>query len=177
MESFFGGLPDFEMQALVDAPGVITDPLYVDLMRAYALLQPSHSGQQELLLQRLQRLQSLLGDSPWSENLLYTYQGNLKYELVLSRAPIRKVRKFSGWVRNSSAVGSKRKSGLIELDPEIFETYVDVEDMNFYNYLTCEDPDFDDLGIPAGTYLYPLLKSYYDSEKPIPIELRQRLFL
>lgn len=135
MELFFFGLPEIEMQYLFDAPGVLDDKLFIDLLRANRFLQTNNVLSQEVLLQRLRVLQAIESRPIWSKNLLYTFKGNLKYEIQHIRVAIRKVKKFSGWVRNSSAVGSKSKSKILGYDPEIFGVVLD-EDNDYFRYLT-----------------------------------------
>jgi hypothetical protein len=53
----------------------------------------------------------------------------------LTRRTIRKVKKYSGYVRNSSAVGSKRTSKVFIPEAESFEWNYNVE-IDFYSYLT-----------------------------------------
>jgi hypothetical protein len=152
MELFFTGLPEIEMQYLFDAPGVLSDELFIDLLRAKRSLQKNSGLAPELLLQRLRVLQTILRRPIWSENLLYTYRGNLKYEIQHIRVAIRKVKKFSGWVRNSSAVGSKSKSKTSGYNPEIFGVIID-EDFDYLRYL-----------------LTPILDSYFPEVLGINIE-------
>jgi len=179
LELFLKGLPNFELRGLIDAPGFFKDHLFLELLQALASLQNCSENSidpKEDLLQRLHPVQSLLGMSIWSENLLNTYKGVLRYELSEIRQPIRKVKKFSGWVRNSSAVGSKRRTGSLDLDPEITKDIFVVEKIDFFHYFMTPNPDFDDLGISAGTYLYPLLKRHFEMRKELPEQLKILLF-
>lgn len=179
MELFFGDLPLQEMQALIDAPGLFTDQVFLDLLQAKAELSSDQKRKSDqdsnLLLQKLQLVQVLRGETPWSQNLLYTYKGILDYQLQLVEVPIRKVNKFSGWVRNSSAVGSKRMSGGNLDFPEIQETKIDVK-LNFLNYFMSPNFEFDDLGIPAGTLLYTLLMECFRKRKEVPEQIKYLLY-
>lgn len=162
LELFLKGLPLEELQCLFDAPGVLDDELFTSLLRAkndlrLNLMKEEHEIQL-LLLRRLRVLQLILGLPLWSQNLLYTYKGNLKYELQLVRVAIRKVKKFSGWVRNSSAVGSKRKSRDLGYNPEIFGVILD-EEFDYYSILMTPELDYLIPGTPEFTIkdLDPLL--------------------
>jgi len=125
------GLADFsEARACYDAPGVLNDRLFIDALRAWKTSTPRN-----VLWQRLQLVQELLQRPVWSENLYYTYDGTFKYEISEIRQPIRKVKKYSGYVRNSSSVGSKRASGFTRPEPERFEWNQDVE-YDWYHFLT-----------------------------------------
>lgn len=130
------GLADnSEAQACYDAPGVLNDRLFIDALRAWKTTTPRN-----VLWQRLQLMQELLQRPVWSENLYYTYDGTFKYELEEIRRPIRKVKKYSGYVRNSSSVGSKRASGFTKPEPERFEWNLDVE-IDYYQFLTVGEFD------------------------------------
>jgi len=115
---------------LYDAPGVLSDNLFIDALRA------QQSGVQlNILLQRLAKAQQWLSRRPWSLNLLCTYRNCVAYEIVELRKTIRKVKKYSGYVRNPSSVGSKRKKASSSHTPETFEwnTY---EEIDWYEFLT-----------------------------------------
>jgi hypothetical protein len=131
---FNGSIPLVEMRALLDSDAVLlTDDLWIDTLSVIN----SRVVSRDTALKRMQLLQSLLGVSPiWTQNLLYTYLGNLKYTLMEIRVPIGKVKKFSGWVRSSSAVGSKRTSVRIDLDGETVENFNDEWKFNFVEFLS-----------------------------------------
>lgn len=167
LELFLRGLDFIEYQCLVDAPGFFSDRLFLELMRALASWPPSRLNDQRIvLLQRLEPLQSMLCRPIWTENLLYTYLGILDYRLAHLRVPIGKIKKFSGWVRNSSAVGSKSQSGLTFLEPEIQERLTSIE-FDYYTYFTSNTAAFDDLGVSAGTLLYTLLRKSFSERSPL----------
>lgn len=137
-----------EYRCLIDAPGVLRDNLYIDALRAWMTDVPRH-----ILWQRLATLQRLLHLPEWSLNLYYTYNGSVNYELVEARQPIRKVKKFSGYVRNSSSVGSKRRSSSSRPDPESFEWNTNVE-IDYYLFLTVGEFDS---GLPGMLTVTPMM--------------------
>lgn len=101
---------------MYDAPGVLRDDQFL------ALLQAKISGvPMDVLESRLQSLQRLLGQPTWEMNLLRTFDGVLSYEISEILKPIRKGKKYTGYVRNSSSVGSKRGFGGTKPEPETFE--------------------------------------------------------
>jgi hypothetical protein len=51
------------------------------------------------------------------------------------RRSIRKVKKYSGYVRNSSAVGSKQFAKISPIIPERFE-WISYEEIDYYEFLT-----------------------------------------
>lgn len=122
-----------EKRCCYDVPGVLEDDLFIDALRAWKTDVPKN-----ILWQRLQTLQRLLGKRQWNLNLYYTYDKEFSYEIEEVRRSIRKVKKYSGYVRNSSAVGSKRFSSTSRPDPEIFEWSLD-EKIDYYNFLTVGD--------------------------------------
>lgn len=131
MKSFFDVIQMDEWRMLFDAPGVLEDDLFMSLLKARYFGVP-----QNILLLRLQALQRLKGQTPWNSNLYYTYKGVFAYEVEEVRSSIRKVKKYSGYVRNSSAVGSKRSSGASKPEPEIFEWKPLNEEIDFFGFLT-----------------------------------------
>lgn len=175
LEHLLIGLTGTELQCLLDAPGVFRDPLFIDSLRALASFDLKDKQESRLqLVARLQRLRSCLGLNHWNLNLLYTYLGNLKYELAEVRVPIRKVKKFSGWVKNSSAVGSKR-SIKRDLEYEIFDTLL-TEEIDFYPFLVNKELDFNLLGLSAGSLLYFPLMHHLENEKELPEHMKKLLF-
>lgn len=130
METFFTTVPNEFLQCVFDAPGVLEDNLFTSLLQARYQGVP-----EEVLLQRLQLLQRLLGEQEWTKNLLYTYKGDVAYELIEVRKSIRKVKKYSGYARTPSAVGSKRSSGT-RPEPEMIEWKPFIEEFDFLSFLT-----------------------------------------
>jgi hypothetical protein len=131
LKYFFGKMPKVtEVRCLFDAPGVLQDNLFLS-----ALMAKESDVQFEVLLQRIVFLQRLLRLKPWNKNLFDTYNGCVNYKLFEVRRPIRKVKKYSGYARNSSAVGSKRKTLTTKHDPETFE-WDNFEEIDYYGFLT-----------------------------------------
>lgn len=130
MKELLIGLPKLEQRALFDAPGVLTDELFIAALKAKIFGVPTKT-----LWQRLRLLQKLLGRQPWEPNLVYTLDGCFIYELEETRKSIRKVKKYSGFVRNASAVGSKRKSTSTKPEPESFEWNTNIE-LDYFNFLS-----------------------------------------
>lgn len=121
---------DFELRCLYDVPGVLEDNLYIDALRAWTTDVPK-----DILWQRLQLMQRFLLRPEWSPNLFYTYEGTICYEMMEIQRSIRKVKKFSGYVRNSSSVGSKKSSRISLPIPESFE-WNSNEEIDYYHFLT-----------------------------------------
>lgn len=130
MKHFYIGLPVTEQRLLFDAPGVLRDDLFLALLRAKNSTVPKN-----ILEARLQQLQRLQGQPIWEMNLLRTFDGVLSYEISEILKPIRKGKKYSGYVRNSSAVGSKRGFGQARPEPETFEWTTEYT-IDYYEYLT-----------------------------------------
>lgn len=131
MKMFLFDLPVDEQRMIFDAPGVLNDKLFFEAMLA------KRSGIEEsLLLQRVNNLQKLLGRDIWSFHLFNTKTGVIRYEIQELRRSIRQAKKYSGYVRNSSSVGSKRGFGTVKSDPETFEWNPLIEEIDYYRYLT-----------------------------------------
>lgn len=171
------GLSEYEMQMLFDAPRVLADRLFVSALEALASSQNLNASMSQRvdLVQRLQQLRSLLGLPYWNLNFLYTFLGNLRYELVLREVPIRQVQKFNGWIRTPSAAGSKRSSIGFSEDPEIFEFSLKRE-IDFVPFLLSENPDLSLLGFAAGNLIYPLILKHFVEQKKLPDFLQSQLF-
>jgi hypothetical protein len=130
MDFFFRGVGFWPISCLFDSPGSLQDELFVSLLLAKEIV-----SDEDLLVERLNFLRKLKNLRPWSRNLLSTLDGVLKFRLLEQRNPIRKVPKYSGYVRNSSAVGSKRKSSFQKPDPETSE-WTNIVDIDFLHFLT-----------------------------------------
>jgi hypothetical protein len=130
LKFFLGQASSLEARCLFDAPGVLRDNLYLSALRAKDAGVPL-----DILLQRIIFLQQLLRSKLWNKNLFDTYDGCIKYKLFEVRRPIRKVKKYSGYVRNPSAVGSKRTTLTVKHVPETFEWF-DCEEIDFFDFLT-----------------------------------------
>lgn len=130
MKFLIEGLAEDELQLLIDAPGVLSDNLFLDALRAI------RSGiSLRVLEQRLQQLKIFgLSTFDFSLNLYFTFNGTISYQMYLSERPIGKIKRFSGYVRNSSSVGSKRQSGTRSL-PEHFLWNSSVE-YDYFHFLT-----------------------------------------
>lgn len=138
------GLEIFELRCLFDAPGVLTDDLYCDALRAWQSDVPK-----KILWQRLEWIQELLDLRPWSFNLFNTLNGTITYRISEMRSSIRKSAKYSGYVKNSSQVGSKKASAIYVPEPERFEWAPSVE-IDFYLFLTVGEFD---TGVPGSTII------------------------
>lgn len=138
-----------EYRCLLDAPGVLEDDLFIDALRAWKTDVPK-----KILWQRLATLQRLLQQPAWELNLYYTFNKVVKYELIEARQSIRKVKKYSGYVRNSSQVGSKRKNQSFSEQPESFEWNTS-DDFDFYHYLTVGEFS----SVPSGLLTFTLKMS------------------
>jgi len=156
MKVLLGEANAIERNCCYDAPGTLEDDLFIDALRAWKTDVPKR-----ILWQRLQQIQRLLARQEWSQNLYYTYEGIMAYEIEEVRLSIRKVKKYSGYVRNSSAVGSKRKSNLSIPEPERFEWNSDVN-LNYYHFLTVGEFDS---GAP-GNIIFTLMRTESSKRNP-----------
>jgi hypothetical protein len=141
MKALMQELNEIEYRLLLDAPGVLEDNLFFDALRAWMTEVP-----REILWQRLETLQNIIGSDIWSQNLYYTLNGTVRFEIFELRSSIRKAQKYSGYVRNSSAVGSKKFSSKNVPEPEIFEWSNDVE-IDYFLFLSVGELD---PGIPGS---------------------------
>lgn len=134
-------LNEIEFRLLIDSPGVLEDNLFFDALRAWNTEVP-----REILWKRLETLQKITNSDIWNQNLYFTLNGSIRYEIFELRTSIRKAQKYSGYVRNSSAVGSKKSSPKNVPEPEIFEWNNDVE-IDYFLFLSVGELD---PGIPGS---------------------------
>jgi len=130
MKMLLSNLSLLEYRCFVDAPGVLTDNLFMDAVLAFRM-----DLDKDLLMQRLNILQNLMGRREWNTNLFYTLSGVIKYRIQECRKAIRPADKYSGYVRNSSSVGSKHFSNITIPIPETFE-WNQYEQIDFLRFLT-----------------------------------------
>lgn len=150
MKMFFEGLPKInEYACLMDAPGVLNDRLFVDAIIASTLV-----SDKQLLLQRLNILQRSLGRRPWNTNLYYQLRGVVDYQMQECRQAIRQATKFSGYVRNASAVGTKSSKRSYIPEPGTFE-WTEHERIDYLQFLTVGELT---LGTP-GEIFFTLTKN------------------
>jgi len=116
MKMFFGVLNPVEYACLIDAPGVLSDDLFVATLVAKNIVEDK-----KILVQRLNFIQRLENRRPWNTNLYFTLSGVVAFEMQECRQAIRPANKYSGYVRNSSAVGSKSSKSIHTPEPETFE--------------------------------------------------------
>lgn len=149
LKTFLGYSSQLEVRLCYDAPGVLNDHLFLDALRA------RQTGVElNTLLQRMQYLQQLLERPVWSKNLYHTYDKCFVYEIEEIRRSIRKVKKYSGYVRNSSAVGSKRSSNSPKPEPEIFE-WTTNEELDYFQFLSVGEFDSGPSGVMRFTLKSP----------------------
>lgn len=126
---FLGKLPEFELRCLSDFPSVLRDDLFVALLRA-KLTDVSSKD----LLKRFNFLLSLRDSELWTIESLQARHGDLKYECFEMRKPIRKVKKFTGYIKSPSRMKSTRGKFAIP-DPETFE-WSESNNLDYYEFLT-----------------------------------------
>lgn len=130
MKFIFGELKPDEMGLLFDHPAALSDPLFLVVAKA----KIGTSDGFERMLFRLEKITKILGiDNPYRRSLLKQWEGNFVIVAKERTFPIRPPKKFSGYVRNSSSVGSKRRTGIANFDP-IFERFSS-ESFDMYNFI------------------------------------------
>jgi hypothetical protein len=100
----------------------------------------------------------------------------LKYELFQTEERIRKVKKFSGYIKTPSAAGSKR----ISFKPEELQLEttdpVLIEERDFYPYFSSPDEDYSLLGFSAESPLYTFLIRSLKERKELPNSMKHLVF-
>lgn len=115
LECLFGKITESDLQMLIDSPGIMADVVFLDALRALRnnLTDAKTLGEDMSFL-----FQMGLIPTNYTPNLLYTLRGVVKSEITQETFSVRAAKKFSGYVRNSSSVGSKRKGNLSIPEPE-----------------------------------------------------------
>jgi hypothetical protein len=129
LRNFLFDLDPLLLRCLYDAPSVLSDNLYIDLLKAKSVI-----GLTPILMERLNILMRMENKTEWSKNLFFTYDNVLKFRISEIRSAIRPTAKFSGYVRNISAIGTK-KVLPVRPDPETNE-WNDVVQIDFLRFLT-----------------------------------------
>lgn len=146
LELMYGDLSVDRYQMLVDSPGFFSDKVFLEALRAKKnlLVSDKELGERFSILYQL-------GYYPtyFDPNLLYTLRGVVKYRYNLETFSIRKAKKFSGYVKNSSSVGSKRMNTSAKLDPEISE-WTNAVSIDFFHFFSVGELD---TGLPGSLKL------------------------
>lgn len=157
MKAIFNQASKLEYRMLLDWPGVLEDELFVSALRAKL-----EGIDMETLFQRVAWLQKLEGEKEFSINLFHTLDGVVNFRFMECRVPIRKGKKFSGYVRNSSAVGSKNSKQTFIPEPESFEWTFDVK-IDYFQFLSVGRFDS---GTPGTVSVTPMMNPI-DSKRSI----------
>jgi len=160
-----------ELQNLFDSPGFFSDSLFLNLMEAFASLDEVKEEESNEVMNRFNSIRLLLGKPRWDFNLYFTYLGNIRYEWNIVMRPIRPFKKYSGYVKSPSTVGSKRRTEILEVSAETADLTL-FEKRSFTSFLLSKELDFNLLGFPPGSLLYLLLDKHLKEKKPLPLELR-----
>lgn len=122
----WGRLSPKEQQVVLDHPGTLEDPIF----RALAVAKVQTKINLEDLVDNLDTYCNLFGrKNNFRLGLISQWSGAIAISILEKDFPIRSAKKFSGYVRNSSSVGSKRMSKFTfepipeKFSPERFEEY------------------------------------------------------
>jgi len=143
LRMLFEGLNVGEYQMLVDSPGFFGDSIFFSALRALRNneISPEILGERYNILYQLGYSKEQL-----NLNLLYTLKGVVNYKTSLEDFSVPKAKKFSGYVRNSSAVGSKRKSKTMQVEPEISD-WTNAMNIDYYHFFSVGELNS---GLPGG---------------------------
>ena len=119
-----------EQQFLFDAPGVMKDNFFLSCL----LASQEKTIPPAVLWKRIEIVCYIFDFPSWGISLYRTLKGTTRFRIRLIQRPIRKAKKFSGWIRSSSSVGSKRP-GKTKPEPETFE-WVLGDEIDFFHILT-----------------------------------------
>lgn len=129
LKSIFDELNEIELRCLIDAPGVLKDELWIAALRA------KQSGlSMEILEDRLKFLNKVMNVDRYDSNLYYTLRKE-RFHIVHKERTIRKGKKYSGYARTPSSVGSKNNSKIDLPLPETFD-FEDVREIDYFQFLS-----------------------------------------
>lgn len=149
LKFFFDMASEIEWRCMIDAPGFLSDNLFIS-----AIIAKRQVEDRKILLHRLNILQRILGKQIWDENQYFTLNGVMRFHIEEIRKSIRPADKYSGYVRNSSAVGSKSSNKVFVPEAETPE-WIDTEEINFLEFLTVGEFTS---GIAPGSIFFTLTK-------------------
>jgi hypothetical protein len=134
-------LSKVEFALFLTLPGTLNSEVKLATLRSL-LVQGK-----KITRERLVRMQIFLGETPSSRERYLGFK-RLDVEIQEIERKLPRIPKFSGWIKSSSAVGSKRSRGPSYLEPLAINEN-DYEDVIFdwYNYLTVGDLEI--LGFPV----------------------------
>lgn len=142
MKAIFSNVSEDELQMLLDFPEVLEDDIFVSLLRAKQNGIPLEILEEKLnLLFRFNMTKHEI-----SSNLFYTLDGTVAFQIFLITQAIGKIKKFSGYVRNSSSVGTKKGRKSTQ-EPEAF-TWQKVVEYDYYGFFSSVGES--SLGAPGG---------------------------
>jgi len=143
LKLLFEGLTVAEYQMIIDSPGFFGDSIFFSALRALRnnVVSPETLGKRYNILYQLGYSKEQL-----SLNLLYTLKGVVNYDTSLETFSVQRAKKFSGYVRNSSAVGSKRKSKTTQIEPEITD-WNNAMNIDYYHFFSVGELNS---GLPGG---------------------------
>lgn len=124
-------LSSLELRFILDLDTIINDEILMALLRARNL-----NINEEVAISRFLQALRLYSRKELTKNLFFTLEGTILYELEECRQSIRRVKKFSGYVRNASSVGSKKGSNSSKPEPEIFRWAGTDEKIDWFRYIT-----------------------------------------
>lgn len=130
MRVLFEETSEVEQRCLYDAPGVLNDNLFISALRAKIT-----GVNLNILSIRLNSLSLLTGLPRLDLPLLRTWEKICVYSIQEFSRAIRKPKKYSGYVRSPSSVGSRRTTKRTLPDPEIVE-WSSVKEIDFLSALT-----------------------------------------
>jgi len=104
-------------QCLLDEPSSLRDELFV----SSAIAARKNNVPLDKLWPRIEFIADLLNKPQFKKIILKQWENRFPYRVREYDVPTRKPKKFSGYVRNSSSVGSKRRLPRMEPDPETLQ--------------------------------------------------------
>lgn len=116
LKVLFGYGTEEDKRCLFDLNEVVFDNLYMAALR----VANNKLVKFDLIIERLNTLNRFFDQPEYELNDLWTLEGTLSFEREEKRVSIRKAKKYSGYVRNISSLGTKKSRGS-RPEPEMSE--------------------------------------------------------
>lgn len=143
LKVLFGNPTEDDLRCLLDLDEVFKDEIFIATLSVLRNFQIN----KEIVLERANTLRRFLGATEVFPNDFWTLEGTIAVEREERRVSIRRAKKYSGYVKNISALGTKRSSGS-RPEPEIYK-WNNKLSIDFARYLSVGEFS---TGQPAGVF-------------------------
>lgn len=156
LKVLFGSPSKEDQRCLFDLNEIFKDEIFLATLSVIR----NFNIKKEIVFERMATLRRFFGEVPETPNDLWTLEGAIAFEREERRVSIRKAKKYSGYVRNISSLGTKKQQGS-RPEPEISE-WNNKLSFDFIRYLSVGEFSS---GQPGG-FLFTLTSTKSAKRKP-----------